>query len=57
MLAHLVMTRHFKTEPLHWGGGVLQNADPNRVAYIEALVAADRHDFAPLLRFARSRGA
>jgi Fic-DOC domain mobile mystery protein B len=55
MLAHLAMVRHFKTEPLPWGGGVLQNADPSRSAYIEALVAADRHDFGPLLRFARSR--
>jgi Fic-DOC domain mobile mystery protein B len=57
MLADIVMVRHFKSDPLSWGGGSLQNADANRAAYIEALVAADRHDFAPLLQFARSRGA
>ena len=57
MLSDIVMVRHFKSDPLPWGGGSLQNSDANRAAYIEALIAADRHDFAPLLRFARSRGA
>jgi Fic-DOC domain mobile mystery protein B len=57
MLADIVMVRHFKSDPLSWGGGSLQNADVNRAAYIEAPVAADRHDFTPLLQFARSRGA
>jgi hypothetical protein len=56
MLAHLVMVRHFDVEPLQWGGSLLQGADANRKAYLGALIAADRRDFAPLLAFARSRG-
>jgi Fic-DOC domain mobile mystery protein B len=55
MVAHLVLLRHFKSEPLPWGGGAVRSADATRRAYIAALAAADRHDFAPLLRFARSR--
>jgi Fic-DOC domain mobile mystery protein B len=55
MLAHLVMVRHFGVEPLQWGGSLLRGADANRKAYLDALVAADRRDFAPLLAFARSR--
>ena len=54
MVAHLVLLRHFKTEPLLWGGGAMRSIDATRQAYIGALVAADHHDFAPLLRFARS---
>jgi Fic-DOC domain mobile mystery protein B len=55
MLAHLVMVRHFDLEPLQWGGSLLRGADANRQAYLDALTAADRRDFAPLLAFARSR--
>jgi Fic-DOC domain mobile mystery protein B len=54
MVADLALIRHFKTEPLPWGSGALRNIDTNRRAYIDALVAADRHDFEPLLAFARS---
>jgi Fic-DOC domain mobile mystery protein B len=54
MVAHLVLLRHFKTEPLPWGGGAMRSIDATRHAYIDALAAADHHDFAPLLRFARS---
>jgi len=56
MLAHVVMVRHFGMEPLSWGGSLLRGADANRKAYIDALIAADRRDMAPLLAFARSRG-
>ncbi len=55
MVADLALTRHFKADALPWGGGVLRSADATRQAYIDALVAADRHDFAPLLAFARSK--
>jgi Fic-DOC domain mobile mystery protein B len=55
MLAHLVMVRHFDMEPLQWGGSLLRGADANRKAYLDALIAADHRDFAPLLAFARSR--
>jgi Fic-DOC domain mobile mystery protein B len=54
MLAHLLMVRHFDMEPLQWGGSLLRGADANRKAYLDALIAADRRDFAPLLAFARS---
>ena len=54
MLTHMAMTRHFETKPLPRGGSLLRDADAKRKAYIDALVAADNRDFAPLLRFARS---
>jgi Fic-DOC domain mobile mystery protein B len=54
MLADLALMRNFKLKPLPWGGRALQRADASRQAYIEALVAADHHDFAKLLKFARS---
>jgi Fic family protein len=57
MLAHMVMVRHFKSEPLPWGASALRDHDANRKAYIEALRAADQRDFAPLLSFARGRHA
>jgi Fic-DOC domain mobile mystery protein B len=56
MLAHVMMVRHFRMEPLSWGGSLLQGLDANRKAYIDALIAADRGDMAPLLAFARLRG-
>lgn len=36
------------------GGGALRSADETRRAYVAALRAADNHDFAPLIAFARS---
>jgi Fic-DOC domain mobile mystery protein B len=56
MLAHMAMSRHFELKPLPWGGSALRDPDENRKAYIDALVAADNRDFAPLLAFARSGG-
>lgn len=40
-------------ERFSWGGGGLIDADELRKAYIAAVRAGDRHDFAPLLAFAR----
>ena len=37
-----------------WGGSSLRAVDETRRAYIEALKAADNHDFTPLVAFARS---
>jgi Fic-DOC domain mobile mystery protein B len=37
-----------------WGGSALRSPDETRRAYIEALKAADNHDFTALLDFARS---
>jgi Fic-DOC domain mobile mystery protein B len=56
LVAHIVLVRHFKRDPLPWGNSLLHAADAVRQAYIEALVAADHHDFGPLLTFARSGG-
>jgi Fic-DOC domain mobile mystery protein B len=50
--ADLVLTRHFRIARLTWGGGELGSEDPRRQQYIEALRAADRHDYGPLLGFA-----
>jgi hypothetical protein len=52
--ADLVLTRHFKQKPLTWGGGQLGNEDPRRLQYIEALRAADNHDYFGLIEFAMS---
>lgn len=41
-------------EPFSWGGGTLRDVGALRAEYIAALRAADGHDFAPLLAFARS---
>jgi Fic-DOC domain mobile mystery protein B len=41
-------------ERFSWGSVSLQQAGDVRRRYIEALQAADNHDYAPLLRFARS---
>lgn len=40
-------------EPFTWGGGTLRDVGALRAGYIAALRAADNHDFAPLLAFAR----
>ncbi len=56
MVADLALIRHFRASPLSWSGSVLRVSSATRQAYIDALQAADRHDFAPLLIFARSEG-
>ncbi|MGC4027522.1 MAG: mobile mystery protein B [Steroidobacteraceae bacterium] len=50
--ADLALTRHFGLARLTWGGGELGSEDPRRQQYIEALQAADHHDYGPLLAFA-----
>lgn len=40
--------------PFSWGGGTLRDISALRAEYIAALQAADGHDYAPLLAFARS---
>jgi Fic-DOC domain mobile mystery protein B len=52
--ADLILTRPFKMDRLTWGGGPLGNEDPRREQYIEALRAADRHDYIGLIEFAAS---
>jgi fido (protein-threonine AMPylation protein) len=52
LVAHLALVRHFKRTALPWRNSLLHEPDAVRQAYIEALVAADHHDFRPLLAFA-----
>jgi Fic-DOC domain mobile mystery protein B len=56
MVAGLALVRHFKADPLPWDGSALRRSDATRQAYIDALVAADHYDLAPLLAFARAIG-
>jgi Fic-DOC domain mobile mystery protein B len=54
MVAQIVLVRHFRRDPLPWGNSTLSASDTVRRAYIDALIAADGHDLAPLLAFALS---
>jgi Fic-DOC domain mobile mystery protein B len=40
-------------EPFTWGGGSLANVGELRARYVAALRAADNHNIAPLIKFAR----
>jgi Fic-DOC domain mobile mystery protein B len=53
LMADLLVTRLGQPR-FTWGGSRLRSPDDTRRAYIEALRAADNHDYGPLLRFARS---
>ena len=53
LLADLLVMR-LGEERFSWGSADLQNAGDLRSRYIAALHAADNHDIAPLLAFARS---
>lgn len=53
LMADLLIAR-LGGEPFSWGGGTLRDIGILRAEYIAALRAADNHDFAPLLAFARS---
>ena len=53
LMADLLIAR-LGGAPFSWGGGTLRDIGTLRAEYIAALRAADNHDFAPLLAFARS---
>ena len=53
LMADLLVER-LGGEAFTWGGGSLSDAGELRARYIAALRAADGHDIAPLLTFARS---
>lgn len=53
LMADLLVMR-LGGERFSWGSATLQNAGDVRTRYIAALQAADNHDIAPLLAFARS---
>jgi hypothetical protein len=49
-----LLIMQFGGERFTWGSANLQDASEVRKRYIESLKAADDHDLAPLLAFARS---
>jgi Fic-DOC domain mobile mystery protein B len=53
LMADLLIERIGGT-PFSWGGGSLADTGEMRRRYVAALRAADSHDIAPLLEFARS---
>ena len=53
MAADLIL-RSMGKEPFSWGSRNLTDAGATRSAYIDALRAADKHDYQPLLAFVRS---
>jgi len=49
-----VLLTRMGEKPFTWGGGALQDPNATRKAYIDALHAADNHDFGPLLAFVKT---
>ncbi|MBE0502069.1 MAG: mobile mystery protein B [Desulfuromonadales bacterium] len=54
LMADVVLVHLLGRERFSWGEENLTNAGECRRCYIEALQAADRHDYGPLLAFVRS---
>ncbi|MGE0282692.1 MAG: mobile mystery protein B [Rhizobiaceae bacterium] len=53
IMADVVLERVYAAAPIDWlAGADLLKAGERRAAYIDALKAADNHDFSPLLTFA-----
>jgi len=52
LMADLLLER-LEGQTFSWGGGSLTDVGALRAAYVAALRAADNHDVAPLVRFAR----
>src|SRR5712671_121797 len=53
MMADLLIER-LGGKPFTWGSGSIHDTGTLRTTYINALTAADNHDFGPLLTFARA---
>jgi len=54
LMTDLLLEKTLGRPRFSWGGAGLESASDVREAYIQALRAADRHDYAPLLAFVRS---
>jgi Fic-DOC domain mobile mystery protein B len=54
LMADIVLVHLLGQEPFSWGQENLTNAGDCRRNYINALRAADHHDYKPLLAFVRS---
>jgi Fic-DOC domain mobile mystery protein B len=53
MMADLLIEK-LSCEPFTWGSGSIHDTGTLRTTYINALRAADNHDFGPLIAFARA---
>jgi Fic-DOC domain mobile mystery protein B len=54
IMADLILTEKLGKEPFSWGSGNLIDAGNLRKNYINALKAADQHDYRDLIQFVRS---
>lgn len=54
MMTDIVLVHLLDQKPFTWGSGNLANAGDCRLQYINALRAADRNDYEPLLGFVLS---
>jgi Fic-DOC domain mobile mystery protein B len=54
LMADIILAHLLKQPRFTWGSGNLLNAGDCRKQYIDALRAADRYDYGPLLAFVRS---
>jgi Fic-DOC domain mobile mystery protein B len=54
LLADILLAKHFRREPLTWGGTAeLGSSDPSRQIYLDSLKAADKGDYGPLMKLCR----
>ena len=54
LMADIIIDKGYGLPPFTWGAGSLLQAGNTRTIYLNAVRAADRGDYAPLLAFARS---
>ncbi len=54
LMGDIVNEKLFKGQPFSWGSANIVQHGDTRKAYLQAIWAADKGDFVPLLRFARS---
>jgi Fic-DOC domain mobile mystery protein B len=52
--ADILLETKLDKKPFTWGNANLIHANNDRKRYIESLIAADRGDYVPLLKFVRS---
>lgn len=54
LMADIIAEKIFKTQNFSWGAKVFVKQGDQRIRYIEAIRYADKGDYKPLLKFARS---
>ena len=53
-MADLIISKIFKFEVFTWGSTSFENSILQRTAYLKALREADKNNYKPLVKFARS---